>query len=266
MPSTPEHNPWTRAPYPLRRAYEYAVYWSVLTLFGGGALLLSPIAFVLYFVLPRDLGRRLGRRSLSALFRFFHWYCTRWGLLHIDLNEIDALADQSGLVIAPNHISLFDVVCITSRLSNVVCIAKSSILHNPLYGGFARLARFIPNDHPASMVKLATAELQAGANLLVFPEGTRVVEPPIMPFRGGFALIAKRSGAPIHTLFITASSGATGKRWPLLKAPACPFRYRVQLGERFEVPSDSDTKEFIGMLEAHFRDNLPPDPRNANLS
>ena len=265
MPHTLEQSRWARVPYPLRRPCEIAVYWSALALFGGGAVLFSPFAFALYFVLPAATGRRLGRRSLAALFRFFHWYCTRWGLLHIDLDEIDALAGERGIVIAPNHIGLFDVVYITSRLSNVVCIAKSSILRNPLYGGFARLAGFIPNDHPSAMVKLATAELQAGANLLVFPEGTRVTDPPLMPFRGGFALIAKRSGAPVHTLFVTASSAATGKNWPLLKAPHCPFYYRVRLGERFEIAADSDTKAFIAMLEDHFRENLPPDPRNADL-
>ena len=39
---------------------------------------------------------------------------------------------------------------------------------------------------------------ERGVQLLVFPEGTRTREPPINAFRGGFALMAKRSGAAVQ--------------------------------------------------------------------
>ena len=262
MPSPAEPITPKRVPHWLRRPYEYCIYMSALTLFAVGGLLFSSIAFLLHFILPRDLGKRIGRRSLTGLFRFFVWYCQRWGFMSLDLEQVDALAEERGIIIAPNHIMIADVVFIISRIPDVVCIAKASVMRNPMYGGFARLAQFIPNDSPAAMVKQAVAELKGGARLLVFPEGTRMEHPPIQPFKGGFALIAKKAAAPIHTLFVSSNSAAAGKRWPIFKAPRFPYRYRIRRGQRFEVPADLDTKSFIKMLETYFRDNLPPDPRD----
>ncbi len=258
-PATP--HPWRRVPAPLRRPYEYWIYLCSLGLFVFGGLFFSAIAFALSLVLPDETGKRLGRRMLSGLFRFFHWALHRWGLVSIDLQDIDDLRELRGAVVAPNHITLFDVVFIVSRLPDAVCIAKASVMRNPVYGGFARLCRYIPNDSPAAMVKAAQAELESGAVLLVFPEGTRTVDPPINRFKGGFALIAKRARAPIHTLYITSNSHALGKRWFILKAPKFPYRYRIERGATFEVAPEQDTKAFLDQLETHFRDALPEDPR-----
>ncbi len=252
---------WHRLPQLLRVPYELWVSCSAVALFCVGGLCISALAFALHFVLPRESGRRFGRRLLMALFRFFTGYLKLWGLFKLDIEAVDRLADEEGLIIAPNHISLWDVVFIISRLPNVVCIAKASVMRNPVYGGFARLAGFIPNDHPAGMVKAAAAELRAGAQLLVFPEGTRTVRPPINRFKGGFALVAKKAGAPIQTLLISANSAFLGKTWPLFKRPEYPYRYQIRLGGRFELTPDIDTKPFLDTLHRHFRESLPDDPR-----
>ena len=58
----------------------------------------------------------------------------------------------------------------------------------PLYkllGGSARLAGYIRNDAPLPLVRRAGAALREGANLLIFPDGTRTVRPPVGPFKGG---------------------------------------------------------------------------------
>ena len=45
-------------------------------------------------------------------------------------------------------------------------------------------------------------KLEGGENLLIFPEGTRTSALAINPFKNGFALIAKKTGASIQTVFI----------------------------------------------------------------
>ena len=52
-------------------------------------------------------------------------------------------------------------------------------------------------------------------------------------FKGGFALIAKRAGVPIQTVFIETDNPFLSKGWPLLKKPTFPLVYRVRLGQAF---------------------------------
>ena len=110
---------------------------------------------------------------------------------------------------------------------------KAKIWDNPVLGGGARLAGYIRNDSPRGMVRQAASELRAGHCLLVFPEGTRTRSRPVNRFKGGFALIAKRAGAPVQTVFIETDSPFLGKGWPAFKRPRFPVVYRVRLGERF---------------------------------
>ena len=97
---------------------------------------------------------------------------------------------------------------------------KAKIWDNPVLGGGARLAGYIRNDSPRGMVRQAASELRAGHSLLVFPEGTRTRSRPVNRFKGGFALIAKRAGAPVQTVFIETDSPFLGKGWPAFKRPA----------------------------------------------
>jgi 1-acyl-sn-glycerol-3-phosphate acyltransferase len=88
----------------------------------------------------------------------------------------------------------------------------------------------------------------------VFPEGTRTGSATLNSFRGGFALIAKRAGAHVQTVFIETDSAFLGKGWPLLRKPALPLRYRVRLGRRFEV--SGSVRAFVVALEGYYREEL----------
>ena len=147
----------------------------------------------------------------------------------------------------------------------MVCITKPSIWDNPFLGGGARLAGYIRNDAPLNLIKRAIDELRDGHQLLVFPEGTRTVQPPIDPFKGGFLLMARKAGVPVQTVFIECSSGYLGKGWPLFRKPELPLVLRARLGERFDVPPD--THGFMKKLEHYYRGQLTPDrpalPRRA---
>ncbi len=87
------------------------------------------------------------------------------------------------------------MLLVVSRLPRITCIMKAELCDNILLGGGARLARYIRNDSPRSMVKLAVEEIGRGSQLVVFPEGTRAVRLPVNRFKPGFAMIARRAGA-----------------------------------------------------------------------
>jgi len=238
----------------LRSLYEYAVLYVSLALFGMAGLAYTLIGAVLYLLLPRRFGARVGRRMMTGIFRSYIAFIKSTGLFKFDLSALDALSSDEAIIIAPNHPGLIDVVLVGSRLNNIVCIMKADIQDNIMFGGGARLAGYIRNDPIGNMVRTSITELKQGCQLLIFPEGTRTTAQPVNEFKSAFALIARKSGVPVQTVFIEYSSAFLGKGWPLWKKPQFPLTIRVKLGERFEV--SVDTKSFVVDLEKYFREQL----------
>ena len=111
------------------------------------------------------------------------------------------------------------------------------------------------------MIRLAIEDLARGSHLLIFPEATRTVRDPVNPLTGGFALIAKRSGAPVQTILIETDSPYLRKGWPLFRRPSFPIRFRLRLGRRFEP--DDDVDGLVAAVEQHYRDELGGESRGA---
>jgi 1-acyl-sn-glycerol-3-phosphate acyltransferase len=238
----------------LRLCYEYLVFYSLLAVFALSSLFWSLIAAILYPLLPRRIGAPLGQFMIMAGFRYFVGLMTLSGIIKCDLAALDALRGASALVIAPNHPSLLDAVLVISRLPHVVCTAKAKLLRNPFLGGGARLAGFIRNDVPTRLVREGVRQLHAGRQLLIFPEGTRTSGASVDAFKGGFALIAQRAGAPVQTVFIDSNSAFLGKGWSLLKKPDFPLVYRVRLGPALAV--EGDLHDFVAGLHGFYRREL----------
>jgi 1-acyl-sn-glycerol-3-phosphate acyltransferase len=238
----------------LRRGYECAVFYLLWLLFGVLCLCWSIPAAGLYLIAPRRLGNPLGRGAISAGFRLFIAMMEFSGIIKCDLSELDGLNAEKSLVIAANHPGRLDVVLVISRLHHTVCIMKAPIWDSLFLGGGARLAGYIRNDLPMKMIKTAAQEIRSGQNLLVFPEGTRSSQGSVGAFQGGFALVAKRAGAPIQTIFIENESGFLEKGWPLFKSPPFPLIFRVRLGRRFSVPQN--VVSFVKELEEYCRSEI----------
>lgn len=238
----------------VRAVREYFWFYTALLYFGALGVVHAVVSGVLYVALPRRLGARLGRYSIGAVFRSFLWLLQVTGLARLDLSALDALRGERGLLIAPNHPSLLDAVFVIARVPEVGCIMKAAIQGNLVLGAGARLADYIRNDSGKSMVRLAARQLQEGGPLLVFPEGTRTRRPPLNSLKGGFGLIAKRTGAPIQTVLIETDSAYLGKGWPLLRKPPFPLVYRARLGKRYTV--EGDVRAFIQELEHYYRQEL----------
>ena len=238
----------------IRLPYEYLVFYLGYLYFGTGCALVSVLSAALYPLLRGNIGMRFGRWMAGLHFRGFLALLKATRLVQIDLSALDALRAERSIIIAPNHPCLLDAVLIISRLPQVGCIMKAQIWDSFFLGGGARLSGYIRNDSPIDMVRLSTRELRAGHQLLVFPEGTRTREPPVNTFKGGFALMAKKSRAEIQTVFIEATSPFLNKGWPALKKPAFPLVYRARLGKRLRV--SGDVKAFVAELENYYRREL----------
>ncbi len=234
--------------------YEYAALCFGLAFLAVLCIVWSVQAVGLRWFLPERLARRLGRWVIMAGFRLYLAVLDAIGACRFDLAALDALRHEPALIIAPNHPGLLDAVMILSRLPDVACILKASLMDNLLFGAGARLARYIRNDKGHAMIKRAVRELGAGNHLLLFPEGTRTTRPPVNAFKGGTGLIAHHAGIPVQTVFIEADSPFLGKHWPLLRRPDLPIVYRVRLGRRFGPPED--IRAFTQELESYFAAEL----------
>lgn len=234
----------------LQSAYEYFVLYVGLLLFGLICLAWSLPAGVLRYLMPQHIGMRVGQYAIMLGFRAYLFVLRASGLVKCDLSALDVLRSEQ-LIITTNHPALIDVVLIGSRLPRMVCVLKADLLDNPMLGGGASMAGYIRNDSTGNLIRRAAIAVREGSQLLIFPEGTRTVTPPINPFKGGFGLVAKKACVPIQTVFIETSSPFLGKGWSLLKKPTFPLVFRARLGERFEVTGDVMT--FVTDLEAYYR-------------
>jgi 1-acyl-sn-glycerol-3-phosphate acyltransferase len=246
-------------------AFLRAAWGSLLMALGAAFFVLiaftwALVAVLLALIVPTRVGRKLGRRGAMWSFRIFLTVMEALGAWELDLDEIDALRGEGGLVIAPNHPCLLDAVLIVSRLPNAVCVMKRSLLGNFLLGPAARLARYVRNDSLLRLATSAAAELRDGGQLLLFPEATRSTAHPTGPFTDAVGAVARRAAVPVQTLIIEADSAFLGKGVSPLARPRFPLHYRVRLGRRFEAPAD--VRAFTSELERYFARELaaPPVP------
>ena len=238
----------------LRSTYGYLVVYSGLLVFGLMCLVWSGTAGLLSHLLSEERGRVLGRWVTSYGFRCYLQLVALTGAFRFDLRALDALREAGPLIIAPNHPSLLDAVMVLSRLPNVACVMKADLINNRIYGASARLAGYIRNDDFIGGVTQAVEDLEAGGQLLLFPEGTRTTRAPINRLKGGAPLVSKRSGVPIQTVLIETTSPFLSKGWPLHRIPSMPVCYRARLGRRF-MPKDN-LREAIAELEAYLASEL----------
>jgi len=232
--------------------------WMFVLLAWLGVISLSwnLVAFLLRFVLRGETARRVGCAGISYGYRFY-WACARaTGLLRLEADSLDALRDvPGGLIVAANHPSLLDALMIAARLPRASCVMKGALARNLFLGAGASLAGYVANDSPRGMVRKSVQRLHEGAQLVVFPEGTRSPAPRrIHPFSRSIALIALRAQAPIQTVVIETDSPYVGKGWPIWKLPPVPVVFRARLGERFEPGTDAE--QLSVRMEEYFRQEL----------
>jgi 1-acyl-sn-glycerol-3-phosphate acyltransferase len=179
--------------------------------------------------LPRGIGR--GQPLASAL--------SGWAFrLQTGLRvEGQANVPATGpVLLAANHRSMMDVpVLALASPRPLVFMAKVELFRSRIgarffgwLGGFP-VRRDIPD---LRAIDAGLAVLGKGGVLAVYPEGKRNFEGGLLPFLGGAAWMALRTGAPVVPTAITGTGRGTGSR-----------RARVQFGPAIPVPRIGDVAE-----------------------
>jgi 1-acyl-sn-glycerol-3-phosphate acyltransferase len=241
----------------LHALYEYVAMFVGLSFLGFICSLGLPIALVLIWF-PVNWRVSVTRRLIAFGFTIYLWFLRLFCSVSIDCSALDALRQESGLIIVANHPSLLDAVILLSKLPNAACVMKASLRKNPLFGVMARLSGYISNEDSMKLVKQSCAELKNGAHLVLFPEGTRSDTLQVNPFGQVAAVIASRSGAPIQTVFIRFSSSYLGKFGSLFQKPKLPLNIKVSIGSKFAPIASAPelTERLESQYRAYFK-NLP---------
>lgn len=238
----------------MKRIFHLAAFYGALLHLGAMSLSWNLVCTLIYPFISREKGIVIGRAAISWCYRSFWGGLVRTGIMRLDNSALDTLDQDAGLIIAANHPTALDALLIIAKVPRGVCIMRASLMQNPFLGAGARLARYIRNDPPWGMARGAVRALQQGAQLVMFPEGTRTVTPPVNRFQPGMTLMAHVAQVPIQTVIIDTDCQYLSKGWPVWRPPSFPMVFRLRLGQRF-APS-ADHQGLTGQLEDYFRREL----------
>ena len=146
------------------------------------------------------------------------------------------LSAAKPVVLAANHSSYLDVVVLLAALpADFRFVAKRELLRAPLIAAVIRRAGHLTVERAAGSQSVADAErvtaaLRRGISVLVFPEGTFVRSPGILPFRLGAFKSAVETGCAVIPVTIRGTRDILpGDEWlprpgPVTVAVSPPLR------------------------------------------
>ena len=195
--------------------------------------IVAPITWLVTAVLPRPrLAWRVGHRMARALLRAIGVPLQASGLERLPTGPC---------VLVANHGSYADGALLVAALPQPYAfVAKRELLAQPIARIYLQRlgAEFVERaDAPRSVAdaaRLADAVTQ-GRSLLVFPEGTFVGRPGLLPFHLGAFLAAAQAGVPVVPVCLSGNRELLpdGRLWPSRS------RIRVHIGEPIAPQRDA---------------------------
>ena len=238
-----------------RQIVLHVMFYFGMTVFAVCALAVNIVNWFLGLLPKSRRIEKTVRRELHLLMRLWMRFVGLIGCIHVEWPDIDKLRGMKGTVVVANHPNLLDICWILAASPDVACVVKSSIRRNNFFNASARAAGYISNDSGMDGLHEAVDRLRAGELLAVFPEGTRTCTPPANPFKPGFALIARQSGAPIQTLYIRSNTKCFTKG-VFFRPGTLPIRYELRLGPQFNPAGKGASARLAREVETAMRSDL----------
>ena len=191
--------------------------------FGAAAMILTLTAGagLALFVRPRERRRRLARACICSMFNAFLALIQFLRVLRLDIDTETraALLAERGSIVVANHPSFIDVLVLLAHIADGNCVVKDAIWRNPFLSSGVRLAGYIPNRDPETLLSACETALRRNETLIIFPEAsrTRVGEP--IRLQRGAAHIALRSKATIRLVHFKCEPPLLTKGVPWYRTP-----------------------------------------------
>ena len=221
-------------------------YWRVLATgfsfvtFGIGGIVLWALVFPVLnlFVWQKDRRTAWARSIIRYSFRGFVSLMRGLGVLRYELIGLERL-ERGGLLILANHPTLIDTVFLMAFVKRADCIVKNRLWNNPFTRGPVRAASYISNEQGPELLEACIATLNAGNNLIVFPEGTRTPANGVISLKRGAANIAVRGACAVTPVVICCQPPTLGKGEKWWSVPERFVQFRI------EVKEDIPIQQFI---------------------
>jgi 1-acyl-sn-glycerol-3-phosphate acyltransferase len=165
-------------------------------------------------------------------------------LFRLDARGTEHIPRSGALVLVANHSSVLDPPLVGSSAPRpLTFLAKAELFDIPLFGALIRGVNARPlrrEGADAGALRTALRVLEGGGALLVFPEGTRGPEGVLREPKGGAAMLALLSGAPVVPVYIKGSGAA----WPRGRRLPRPAKVVVTFGPplTFQRATGADRK------------------------
>ena len=189
----------------LKDTFITLVLWTYFT--AGFVLLFSPF-YLLVFLFSKERTaafQNLNSRFYDGFFRICRWLIPGHRIL-ID----PAVRKIRSSVIVCNHLSYLDSILLVSLFRRHTTIAKDRLFRIPVFGRFLAQSGYIPSSGDGRFADLLVdslstivANLRAGGNIIVFPEGSRSRDGRVGALQKGAFKIARYCKAPINVLKIS---------------------------------------------------------------
>ena len=147
----------------------------------------------------------------------------RWGMgimalgvkaagIRVRLEGLENVQPGVHYIFLSNHVSNLDPPVLLPLIPGMTSVfLKRSLMKIPLLGTAMQMGKFVPvsrgnsREEAQRSVEAATAALNSGLHITVFPEGTRSPDGKLLPFKKGAFFLAEETRAPIIPIVITGT-------------------------------------------------------------
>jgi 1-acyl-sn-glycerol-3-phosphate acyltransferase len=158
----------------------------------------------------------------------------------LDCEGMAHIPKQGPVIIAANHLSYFDPLClgvfVDAAGREARFLAKSELFESRLLGWVLRAAGQIPvyreTRDAAQSLQAAVETMREGAAVVIYPEGTTTRSPDFSPMKpkSGVARLAALTGAPVVPV------GMWGAQLLFARGQLGPFRRGIRVVVRAGPP------------------------------
>jgi 1-acyl-sn-glycerol-3-phosphate acyltransferase len=172
--------------------------------------------------------------------------------IHVVVTGAEHLPRQGAALLACQHQSAFDTMVWFTLIDMPSYVVKIELTRIPLFGPLLEPAGMIPLDRDAGsmalrgLVRATEAAKQAGRQIVIFPEGTRVAPGQHVKLQAGVAAIAARLDLPV--IPVATDSGLRWGRRDFRKT-AGP----IHLAVGAPIPPQMPRHDILAAIEAFWR-------------
>ncbi len=221
-----------------------------------------------YFLLPRKKAFWVAKTWV----RMSHWLLAKIVGTTFEIEGMENMPEGS-CIFAPKHQSFWDAYALLPLLDDPFYILKRELTWIPLFGWYLKKQRMVPVDRKARgkvmtvVMEKTKAEMQAGRQLIIYPEGTRRAPGAPPEYKYGIARLYRDLSVPVVPVVMHP-----GLFWPRRKFIRYPGHFKVQilpaiapgmepdafLAHLIEVMETASDRLLVETAEANPKLPLPP--------